>query len=684
MTAFDAWIAQARAVKIEDVVARRGIKLKRVGAERVGPCPKCGGTDRFAINPAKGVFNCRVCGAAGDVISLVQFLDGGDFNSACTTLAGTPPPKANGKARDAASKQVVASFEYLDQNGGVAFAVDRIQFRKSDGDYILKNGKPDKTFRQKRPDPDRPGQWINKVTDGNGRLVPAIPYRLPELIAAVAEQKTVLIVEGEAKVDLLRAWNVPATCCPGGSGKWGAEHSAFLRGADVVIVPDNDSAGLAHVETVAASLNDVAASIRVLQLPHLPDRGDVVDWAKAGGTVEQLHQLITQQAKPWSPNSDKPKTNTGFLLHWHGDDDVANRPRRWLVEGLLPETGSGLISGQWGTYKTFVALDLAAAVMAGGSFVTYAVARRGGVLFIAAEGAGEIGIRLEAVLQSKFSEIKRAPFAWADLSLQLVDPDSAEQLVAIAGQAATHLRSAFDLPLALIVIDTLVASAGYHKSGDENDAATNQAIMNKLAALARDTGALVLGVDHFGKTAETGTRGSSAKEGAADVVLACLGDKAVSGALGNMRLALRKSRVGAAGQEFPFTVGMVEIGRAGLTSLVINWGAPIEPNTAKTKTTGWSKSLRLLQRALMNVLVDHGHDCAPFADGPTVRAVDIEIVRSEFYKSMVSDGDAATKQAAKRQAFNRAVRDAQERSLIGVREVKDKTLVWLTTTPPPQ
>ncbi len=47
---FDAWVARARRVPIEDEIRRRDIKLKRHGAELVGPCPKCGGDDRFAIN----------------------------------------------------------------------------------------------------------------------------------------------------------------------------------------------------------------------------------------------------------------------------------------------------------------------------------------------------------------------------------------------------------------------------------------------------------------------------------------------------------------------------------------------------------------------------------------------------------------------------------------------------------
>ena len=43
----------ARSVPIEAELARRGHRLKRVGRDLVGPCPACGGTDRFAVTPAK-------------------------------------------------------------------------------------------------------------------------------------------------------------------------------------------------------------------------------------------------------------------------------------------------------------------------------------------------------------------------------------------------------------------------------------------------------------------------------------------------------------------------------------------------------------------------------------------------------------------------------------------------------
>lgn len=50
-TPFSMLIEKARAVPIEDVIAQRGIKLRRVGAEFVGPCPVCAdGEDRFSIS----------------------------------------------------------------------------------------------------------------------------------------------------------------------------------------------------------------------------------------------------------------------------------------------------------------------------------------------------------------------------------------------------------------------------------------------------------------------------------------------------------------------------------------------------------------------------------------------------------------------------------------------------------
>jgi hypothetical protein len=350
--AFEVWKAQARGVQIEHELERRGFRLRRSGAELVGPCPKCGGEDRFAVHLKKQIFNCRHCDKGGDVIALVQLLDDCDFKAACTTLAGNPPTaNSNGKDRDtsAARRIVAAEFSYHDESGKLAFVVERIEYQKADGSFVTtKDGKRKKTFRQKRPDGN--GGWILNVEG-----VPPLLYRQGELIETVGNGNTVCIVEGEAKADLLRSWNIAATCCAMGAGKWKPEHSAYLRDADVVILPDNDTAGRKHVDIVGASLQAVDAKVRVLALPDLPDKGDIVDWAKAGGTVEKLHDLMEHEAKPWTAASDATADDDESLGEWDaGDDTEPPPPRGWLLGNIFCRCFLSSLIGEGGAGKSAV------------------------------------------------------------------------------------------------------------------------------------------------------------------------------------------------------------------------------------------------------------------------------------------------------------------------------------------
>ena len=74
--------------------------------------------------------------------------------------------------------------------------------------------------------------------------------------------------------------------------------------------------------------------------------------------------------------------------------------------------------------------------------------------------------------------------------------------------------------------------------------------MGAMKALSDATNTFVLGVDHFGKTADVGTRGSSVKETHPDAVLALLADKTLAGAVENTKVTLRKIRDGAQGRRF--------------------------------------------------------------------------------------------------------------------------------------
>ncbi len=90
---------EGRSVRIESEIARRGIKLSAGSVERCGPCPVCGGTDRFSVNLKKQLWNCRRCERGGDVIELVRHLDGLSFGEAVRVLTGAAPQKSAPGAR---------------------------------------------------------------------------------------------------------------------------------------------------------------------------------------------------------------------------------------------------------------------------------------------------------------------------------------------------------------------------------------------------------------------------------------------------------------------------------------------------------------------------------------------------------------------------------------------------------
>ena len=162
------------------------------------------------------------------------------------------------------------AYDYLDAEGTLLFQVCRFE---------------PKNFRQRRPDGN--GGWTWKLGD-----TPRVLYRLPELLEAVASERTVFIAEGEKAVDALAKLGVPATCSPMGAGKWRDEYSKHLAGADVVILPDNDAAGELHQAMVVKSLAGVAGRVRLLRLAGLPEGGDVYDWIEAGGDAQQLAHAV--------------------------------------------------------------------------------------------------------------------------------------------------------------------------------------------------------------------------------------------------------------------------------------------------------------------------------------------------------------------------------------------------------
>ena len=213
------------------------------------------------------------------------------------------PSKLNGNQPAASLGPIVETYDYVDESGKLLFQVVRYE---------------PKTFRQRRPDGHDRWQW--SVKDAR-----QVPYQLPELIEDIAQHRAVVIVEGEKDVNNLRQRGIAATCNAGGANKWRRELAPHLRGADVVLIPDNDDAGRSHMNQVGQSLMALASSIRILELSDLPEKGDVSDWFAAGHTADELASLIAQ-APQWRLRAPfRPSEDSAAYKSQHAQTDQARQ-----------------------------------------------------------------------------------------------------------------------------------------------------------------------------------------------------------------------------------------------------------------------------------------------------------------------------------------------------------------------
>lgn len=174
-------------------------------------------------------------------------------------------PKAERAMRG--HQMIVETYDYRDEAGALLYQVCRLE---------------PKDFRTRRP---AAADWI-----WNLRGVCRVLYRLPELIERPDDD--VLYPEGEKDADRLRGIGFTATTNLGGAGKWRPEYGEALRGRRVFVLPDNDDAGRRHAAAVKRGLSEVAATVATVELPGLPEKGDVSDWLDAGGTADELRRLL--------------------------------------------------------------------------------------------------------------------------------------------------------------------------------------------------------------------------------------------------------------------------------------------------------------------------------------------------------------------------------------------------------
>lgn len=230
----------------------------------------------LGVNLKTGTWECFVGCGKGDVFAYLMRRSGRSFKEVLYDLGdnlGLERPTAT------TLNTRTAVYQYRDEHGTLLYEVLR---------------KPGKKFSQRRPDGQGGWTWDLK---GVRRVL----YRLPEVLSRLNE--TVYIVEGEKDVDRLVNLGLLATTNSCGSAPWLAAYSEVLRDRDVVVLPDNDAPGQKRAEEIAQSLAGIAASVKVVPLPGVPETGDISDWLDAGHDVGELHALVAS-TKPVHADAD--------------------------------------------------------------------------------------------------------------------------------------------------------------------------------------------------------------------------------------------------------------------------------------------------------------------------------------------------------------------------------------------
>jgi len=271
-------IKQAAAGKWPEIISTVGGIDGELLDGRNHPCPKCGGKDRFRmIDKADGALFCNQCfnEKNGDGLAAIVWLRDCDFPMALKLVA---EHVGGGGGRNGKPKgKIVKTYDYRDEKGKLLFQVCRMV---------------PKDFRQRQPKPGGGWEWSVKN-------VRQVPYRL-DLLAKADPKETVFVSEGEKDVDRLIELGLAATCNAGGAEKWKKCHADCVAACPVVILEDNDDSGKKHTWQVAASLISKATSVKIIELPGLPEKGDISDWLDAGHTVDELLELV-EATEPVTP-----------------------------------------------------------------------------------------------------------------------------------------------------------------------------------------------------------------------------------------------------------------------------------------------------------------------------------------------------------------------------------------------
>lgn len=321
-------------------------------------------------NPDSGVWWCYACDVGGGALELADMLN----------VDKPEMPKKAGPA------MIIARYDYV-RDGVPVFRVVKAH---------------PKAFWQERP--DGRGGWIKRSVPAAERFV----YHF-DAIRAAAKSTPVYVVEGEKDVHTLERHGFLATTSPGGARGWEPHYANALAGHPVIILPDNDQPGRRYASDVAPDAYNAGCAVKVVDLPGLPEKGDVSDWMRTH-TPDDLRRIV-DSAPAWTPAAQpeplEASTPEPAVLRMPEMISAADLMAKhfaeptWAVPGIIAE-GLTLFVGAPKIGKSWLALNIGIAVASGGRAIGQIPVSQGEVLYLALEDTQRrLQNRLRTTLQGE-------------------------------------------------------------------------------------------------------------------------------------------------------------------------------------------------------------------------------------------------------------------------------------------
>jgi 5S rRNA maturation endonuclease (ribonuclease M5)/archaellum biogenesis ATPase FlaH len=465
------------------------------------PCPRCGGKDRFSlIDETKGTVFCRHCfnhGNRGYVNAVIHYGQATDYKEAkkmiLEHLTGDQSQPQPPQPVQKTSPKIVKTWLYRDKNGKGVKKINRWEpgfsgTSKSMTPEVFHNGKWFMRANFKNREAEWEPLWSN---------VAGLPLNLPEIIKR--KNEAVYIVEGETCFDQLNDWGFLATTGSGGVNTK-TDWSNYLQNRTVIILPDNDDAGYKYALKTAQSLQDKAKNIRVVFLPDLEEKGDIVDWAKKGGTKKQFLDIVSKttawDGKPFAfGEPEQPKL--GDQIEYRYFSEIPHENVEYLLQDIIPLSTVTVFVGDAGDGKSYFSTWLAASVTKSGCYFRGQPIPNGKVIICNTEdhAGNTIGprLKLNGANMDQVIEvpaIRRTIRTKSGVIESYMDNITFDKIQDVRTMLNDHPTCK------LVIFDPLSAFWG---DVNENKNAEVRVVMSHLKRIAEDHRAAIVLVTHFNK-----------------------------------------------------------------------------------------------------------------------------------------------------------------------------------------